>query len=259
MAGTTDDNTISADDWRLANDESAFATEIVGFEERARDLLLNDLAEGLIRWDCDRNLAVRGDFQAYPLLRATFAATRGHPFFWRRDEHSRVDMDWSTNCATWTGRFIGFGWDGRGNSWPNFDPRASTSLTVSGVRFHHGDVVKALTRRGLTLGGEAALAAPVSQVSLESEQPSATAAPALATTTTTTKKRRLGSQEQWIAPAALEIYGEVLPLLSPAQLQRAIEARQKAKTLKTSLPPHWVAGGEACKRFLQKQGKLRPR
>jgi hypothetical protein len=147
MAGTNDDNT-----WRLANDELAFITKLVGSEKRAMevvDLLFDALAKGLIRWDCDRSLMVRGDFQAYPSLRATFAVARGHVLFWLRDEHSRVDMDWSTNCAVWTGPLIGFGLDGRGNTWPIFDSRASTNLTASLVRFHHGDVVNMLTTLGL--------------------------------------------------------------------------------------------------------------
>jgi hypothetical protein len=148
MAGT-DENSITSADWRLASAELAFVTKIVGSEERAQELLLDGLAKGLIRWDCDCGLTVRGDFQAYPLLRATFAAARGHPFFWRRDEHSRSDMDWSTNGAVWAGPFTGFGSDGRGNSWPISDPRASTSLTASLVRLHHGDVVNMLVTLGL--------------------------------------------------------------------------------------------------------------
>ena len=71
------------------------------------------------------------------------------------------------------------------------------------------------------------------------------------------KKQRLGSQEQWIAPAALEIYGEDVPLLTPAELKHAIEARLRAKTLKTPVPQNWVVDWEACKRFLKKKGKLR--
>jgi hypothetical protein len=72
-----------------------------------------------------------------------------------------------------------------------------------------------------------------------------------------TKKQRLGSQEQWIAPAALEIYGKDLPLLTPAELKRAIESRLRDKTLKTSVPLDWMVDWEACKRFLRKKGKLR--
>jgi hypothetical protein len=150
MAGT-DENSITAADWRLASDELAFVLELVGAEERALEVmhsLLDDLAKGLIRWDCD-DLVVRGDFQAYPSLRIMFAAARGRAFFWRRDEHSRVDVDLLTSCAAWVGPLTGFGSDGRGNCWPIFDPCASTSLTASGVRFHHGDVVNRLVALGL--------------------------------------------------------------------------------------------------------------
>src|SRR6516165_1789402 len=107
MAGTEHDSTTSAD-FRLASDELAFVTKLVNpafvteladSEKRAKEILLDGLAKELIRWDCDPSLTVRGDFQAYPLLRATFTAARGHAFFWRRDEHSRIDMDWSTDRA----------------------------------------------------------------------------------------------------------------------------------------------------------------
>ena len=145
MAGT-DENSITAADLRLACNELAFVTKLVGSEERAlkvMDSLLDDLAKGFIRWDCD-SLRVNGDFQAYPSLRTAFAAARGRAFFWHRDEHSRVEADWRTSCAAWMGPLAGFGSDGRGNSWPIFDPCASTSLMASGVRSHHGDVIDRL-------------------------------------------------------------------------------------------------------------------
>ena len=55
MAGT-DENSITAADLRLACNELAFVTKLVGSEERAlkvMDSLLDDLAKGFIRWDCD--------------------------------------------------------------------------------------------------------------------------------------------------------------------------------------------------------------
>src|SRR5262249_50740982 len=152
MAGTANDNT-TADDWRLASAELAFVTEFVGTEERAieiMDLLLDDLAKELIRWDCAK-FTVDGDFQAYPALRTTYATARGRAFFWHRDEHSRVSADWPRSCVAWMGSLAGFGSDSRGNSWPIFDPYASTSLAASGVRFHHGDFVDRLVARGLML------------------------------------------------------------------------------------------------------------
>ena len=108
MAGT-DENSITAADLRLACNELAFVTKLVGSEERAlkvMDSLLDDLAKGLIRWDCD-DLVVRGDFQAYPSLRIMFAAARGRAFFWRRDEHSRLNVDWPTPAQLGWGRSQG--------------------------------------------------------------------------------------------------------------------------------------------------------
>ena len=84
---SVDEANTSADespDWRPASAELAFVTAHVGCSEaRAKELLLDGLAKGRIGWDCDPDLTVRGDFQAYPSLRTTFAAARGHPFFWR--------------------------------------------------------------------------------------------------------------------------------------------------------------------------------
>ena len=108
MAGTEPDDTTLTD-WPLASAVLAFVTKLVGFEERAlevMDSLLDELAKGLIRWDCD-DLAVRGDFQAYPSLRIMFAAARGRAFFWRRDEHSRLNVDWPTPAQLGWGRSQG--------------------------------------------------------------------------------------------------------------------------------------------------------
>ena len=137
-------------DWPLASAELAFVAEHTDTKQRAGEVLLDGLAKGLIRWDCDPyGLGVRGDFRANPSLKITYAAARGHGFIWRRDEHSRLSVDWSTSYVDWTGPLSGFQADGCGNSWPIFDPCASTSLTASGVRFHHGDVVNWLVALGL--------------------------------------------------------------------------------------------------------------
>jgi hypothetical protein len=277
MAGTDGDDTTSAD-WWLASDELAFVTKFVDSEERAKAFLLDGVINDFIRWRCATLTVVeKRDFQANPPVETPLAAA--NLFFWRRAEHSRIAVDWyvdwQTNCVVREGPVVRLGSDGMGNSFPIFDSRAPSSWTANLVRFHHGDVVTRLVTLGLIPRPpapppssppspeppiaprvETAPAAPVSQDDLESKLPSAAAVPAPATTTT---KRRLGSQEQWIAPVALEIYGEDLPLLSPAELQHAIETRQKAKTLKTPLPSHWVADWEACKRFLQKRGKVRSR
>jgi hypothetical protein len=252
MAGT-DANSITAADLWLVSDEFAFVVGLVGAEERAlevMDSLLDDLAKGLIRWDC-AEFTVDGDFQAYPALRTTYATARGRAFFWHRDEHSRVSADWPRSCVAWMGSLAGFGSDGRGNSWPIFDPCASTSLIASGVRFHHGDFVDRLVAQGLMSRPPAPLpSAPrPDPTPITSQVEAVQAAPA--------KKQRLGSQEQRIAPAALEIYGEDLPLLTPAELKHAIESRLRDKTLKTSVPLDWKVDWEACKRFLRKKGKLR--
>ena len=266
MAGTGADDT-TPDNWRLAGDELAFVAQYIQIEQ-AKELLLAAPTVHGVRWLCACvRVNEKRDYQASPPLETSPAAAL--LFFWRRDEDTRFDMDWPANCAYRVGPVVKLGLDGRGNSWPIVDARALSEWTATLVRYHHGDVVNMLVKLGLIPQSpapppeptpiapqiEAAPAAPASQDNPESELPSATVVPALATTPTT----RLGKQERLITEVALEIYGEDLPLLTPTELQQAIEARQKAKTLKTQLPPHWVPSWDACKRFLQKRGKLRLR
>jgi hypothetical protein len=73
------------------------------------------------------------------------------------------------------------------------------------------------------------------------------------------KARRQGKQEAVLDPLVKELFGEDMPTLRPAELQRTIMEAIKAKSLKKTAPPkHWVPSLEGCKRFLQKRGKLRP-
>jgi len=147
MAGT-DDNNSTSDDWPLAGVELAFVTEIVGSEKLAKELLLDGLEDGSIRWRC-RELAVdeSPDFSVNPPLVTSLAAAR--QFFWRRATHSRIDVDWPSPHAIRVGPVIRVGSDGKGNNAPIFDMRGSATLKASLVRFHHGDVVNYLVTLGL--------------------------------------------------------------------------------------------------------------
>jgi hypothetical protein len=71
------------------------------------------------------------------------------------------------------------------------------------------------------------------------------------------KVPRLGKQEMVLDPIARELYGEDMPLLTPAEFQHAIDNAIKVKTLKTTRPKHWTARWDACRRYLKKHGKLR--
>jgi hypothetical protein len=162
MAGTADDDTTSAD-WWLANAELAFVTKHVGSERWAKELLLDGLSEGLIRWGY-HSLTIDDppDPRAGPpLITSPVAARR---FFWRPDEHSRIDMDWETNSATRRGPVMQLGSHLRntpeetwpittrgeeGETWPSFDLRGVATVKVKLVRFHHEDVVDILVRLGL--------------------------------------------------------------------------------------------------------------
>jgi|SRR5262245_3896656 len=256
MAGTDDDNT-TPDGLRLTSAELAFVTELVGSEERAievMDSLRDDLAKGLIRWICT-DLTVRGDLRANPSLRSMLVGARGATFLWERNEESHTDVDWPKSYLAWAGPLSGFVLDNAGGIWPTFDPGASTHLIASGIKLHHGDVVARLVARGLM--PPALPPPPPPEPTAPIEDASEPSSAAVVSASATTARQRVGSQEQWIAPAALEIFGEDLPLLAPAELKRAIESRLRAKTLKTSVPLDWKVDWGACKRFLRKKGKLR--
>src|SRR5262249_17368996 len=171
MAGTDDDNITSAD-WRLASIELAFVTEYTHSESAAKELLLGFLDDGSIRWRCFE-LAIE---DSDPLLVTSIAAARR--FFWRRASHSLIDMGWAHSGAIRVGPVMKLGrppedcdvdreasnnatrvwpiWPImkidehlKGDTWPNFDLRGSTSIKASLIRFHHPDVVAMLQFVGL--------------------------------------------------------------------------------------------------------------
>jgi hypothetical protein len=151
MAGTDDDNTTSADDWRLANIELAFITEVVRAERLAKDLLFDGLDKGLIRWRCgELTVDEDPDFSSNPPLVTSLTAAR--QFFWRRATHSRIDVDWPCHHVARVGPVMRLGSNSEGDKeerWPIFDMRGSVTLKASLVRFHHGDIVNYLVMLGL--------------------------------------------------------------------------------------------------------------
>src|SRR5262249_28739378 len=278
MAGT-DKNSITATGWRSASDELAFVRALVGAEARAlevMDALRDDLAKGLIRWDCDRDkFGVDGDFQAYPSLRTTFAAAIGHAFLWRRDEQSRLDVDWSTSWVAWVGPLAGFSSDGRGNSWPSFDPYASTSLTASGVRFHHGDVGNRLVGRGIMPRPsvppssspppeptptaqlvEAALASPPSSspsaMLTEEPEDKTTSASELSFPTLQMLGVK-GWQQEAIWEAASDLYSGGLPekLGAAAWYRKITKGGNEQARKRSNKPPQRHPSEDSCRRFLK--------
>lgn len=260
MAGTTNDNT-TADDWRLASNELAFVTALVGPERvsEVMSLLLDDLAKGLIRWNCD-DLGVDGDFQTNPSLSILFGEARGQSFFWRED--SRGDVDLLTDRATWMGPLSGFRSDGRGKFRPVFNSYASTTLTASGIRFHHGDIVERLAAHGLM-----SPAAPMSEPTLPSSSPSPRsvpitpieelrgeepATPATAEPAPPSEFKPSGPQQEVIHGYVSEIFAGMLPNgITAAELEHAIdecltrEDEARGKKIKRRRPSR-----DSCARYI---------
>jgi hypothetical protein len=268
MAGTTNDNT-TGDDWRLASNELAFVTALVGPERvsEVMSLLLDDLAKGLIRWNCD-DLGVDGDFQTNPSLSILFGEARGQSFFWRRDEDSRGDVDFLTDCATWTGPLSGFRSDGRGKFRPVFNSYKLTTLTASGIRFHHGDVVDRLAARGLVSPASPpstppreiapAMSEEAAQEKTEEVVGASSVTPVLLPDNPTAILAALelnGFQQEAIAEGVLEIYGRNPPeSLTPGQLGKRLRARHKVKVAEANARggtlPDKPAEWDACNNFV---------
>ena len=259
MAGTADDN-ITPNDWWLASDELAFVTALVGAERvtYVMGLLLDDLAKGLIRWDCDR-IALLGDYRDHPSLSSTYAIARGQSFFWRRDGHSRSDVDLLTNYATWAGPLSGFGSDGRGKHWPILAPGAAiTHLTAIGIRFHHGDVVDRLAARGLMLpaapmsSSPSPGSAPITPTEeLRGEEP-VESTPATAEPAPPSEFKPNGPQQEVIHQYVGEIYAGTLPKgITTAELEHAIDAcmthedEARGKKIKRPRPSR-----DSCARYI---------
>src|SRR5262249_1371363 len=213
----------------------------------AKDLLLDGLDKGLIHWCCD--LEVRGDFNAYPMLQITFGVANGHPFFWRRDERTRIELNCEANRATWAGPLIGFRSDGMGNQGPIFDPYASTELIASRVRFHNGDVVNYLVKLGLMPRPAPAMPVP-NPVPAELASTSVTP---VETGSAIFFKAAKGPKQRVVAEYACILFpdGKIPPDVGASNLHRSI-ARQQAKeaAAKNEKPPE-PPSEDTCGRFLK--------
>jgi hypothetical protein len=137
----------STDAYRFAPDELAFVAGYVGAKRLAKQVLLDGLHKGLIRWRC-HELTIDEDpnFSARPPLWSSLAAARH--FFWQRNPHSRIDMDWKIGSGVRVGPAMQLGSGPDRGQWPIFDLRASVTLKASLVRFHHDDVVDLLVTLG---------------------------------------------------------------------------------------------------------------
>jgi hypothetical protein len=272
MAGTADDNTISTDDWRLSRVEIAFVTERAGGSERlAKELMLDALHSDAIRWRCS-SLEAENDptdpTANLPIVNQ-FATCR--QFFFRRNKHSHVEVDWEVSSATYIGPPMKLGSDGKGANWPIYDLRASVTLKANLIRFHHGDVVNYLVKLGLMpQSPELPPSAPPSETTpampieefqqgkIEEAVGAKSTTPVLLPEDPTTILAALGLkgfQQNAIAEAVLELYGRDPPeSLTPGKLRKDLRKlhREKAGKAKArgDAPLHEPAEWDACNSFV---------
>jgi len=246
---------------RLAKPELVFVMQWLWHEKPAKEFLWDGAAGGRIRWHAE--IEILEDDPVFKtragLLTFNTAVNRG---LWHPDYFS---MDWGASEGVYTGPAILLG---RNPECPEpegvfYDGRASVRITARLMRFHHGDVVRELCRRGLMprppvpppspATQEPSPSIPVTTEELQEERSAEDAIPPSAPVS----KARKGKQERLLESIAGEIYKENMPLLLASEFQHAIEQALKTKTLTTPLPPHWVPELTACRRFLIKRNKLR--
>src|SRR5262249_7205873 len=155
MVETGKDRTTSNDPWwflspslsRLAKPELVFVTQWTWHEKSAQTFLWDGAADGSIRWYAEVEIV-----EDNPVLKTraglvTFntAVNQG---LWHPDYFS---MDWGASEGIYTGPAILL----RQNpEYPEqvgvfYDGRVSVRIVARLMRFHHGDVVRELCRRGL--------------------------------------------------------------------------------------------------------------
>jgi hypothetical protein len=159
MAGTDDD--LTTPEWRLLR----AALEFVAVQcstSVAKELLLEWLDQGWIRYRCEK-------------LEYNGFAERARRFFFRRQSHSHITVDWDNSGATRVGPPWVAQQDPEGDTWPfYFLHRPIISLRMRLIWLHHGDVVAMMRQKWL-------LPPSITTVLLPSPPPLTTTAGALVT------------------------------------------------------------------------------
>jgi hypothetical protein len=203
MAGTDDDNTTSDDAWwflspslsRLAKPDLVFVTQWTWHEKPAKEFLWDGAADGSIRWYAE--IEILEDNPVFKtragLLTFNTAVNRGlwHPAYF--------SMNWETNEGIYAGPAILLK---RNPECPEqvglfYDGRASVRIMARLMRFHHGDVVRELCRRGL-------MPWPVSEPASSPEVPVASPPSSQAPATPTAP----AENSEWPSAQALGIEGD---------------------------------------------------
>jgi hypothetical protein len=158
MAGTDGDNTTADDSWwflspslsRLAKAELVFVTQWTWHEKPAKEFLWDGAvgARGVrIRWYAETEIVEDNPvFKTHAgLLTFHTAVNRG---LWHPDYFT---MDWEASRGIYIGPAILLRRNPECLEQEHvfYDGRASVRITARLMRFHHGDVMRELCRRGL--------------------------------------------------------------------------------------------------------------
>ena len=136
MAGTGGDP--NTPEWLLLNDALAYITKYTRSEKAAKELLLDYLKEGRMRWRCWKLEFEKDDH-------TTLGAYR---FFWASETNSQIDVDWDSSSATRSGPGWSLG-SHDDETWPIYDQRRMVRLHASLVSLNHDDIKSTLRFVGL--------------------------------------------------------------------------------------------------------------
>jgi hypothetical protein len=158
MAGTVgDDNTL--DWWPLLSEALAFVAEHTRSEKAAKEVLEGALADrapvnGPVEWRChtfaiDAEATIPGvaDPSGNP-VQSLLVARR---YFWRREDHSRIEIEWEDSCAIRIGPTIriGVNSEDENDQWPIFDGRYRVKLRATLIRLNGKGLIRMLRGIGL--------------------------------------------------------------------------------------------------------------
>jgi hypothetical protein len=181
MAGTTDDNSISAGDWRpLLSELLDFVSKCLRSEVAAKEFLLDYFATHRIDWRYQSTVEAprstmppewrKQGMNPIPTFQQAGAI---HYFFWRSREKGQFDVDWQASSVNYDGPLIKVisHPNGRGGNLagPFFDGFWRVKIRVTLIRINAGPIVAELRLLGLLPSAFAAASSSVSALSLREE------------------------------------------------------------------------------------------
>jgi hypothetical protein len=162
MAGTADDNTIPAGEWRpLLSELLDFVSKCLRSEDAAKEFLLDYLATHRIDWRyrCTTE-APRSTMPSEwrkpgvdPIPNASQEAGPVYSFFWRAREKGQFDVDWQASSVDYDGPLIkaDFHSDNRGGRHATafFDGFWRVKIRITLIRINAAPIIAELRSLGL--------------------------------------------------------------------------------------------------------------